>query len=131
MSVCDPIADMLSRMQNAQGAGADVVEMPHSRMKGEIARVLKREGYVTDYAVEGGTKKRLRIYLKYTADRRPVIRGLRRMSKPGLRRYAGMDQLPRVLGGMGIAILTTPAGVMTDQEARKANTGGEILCSVW
>jgi small subunit ribosomal protein S8 len=131
MSVTDPIADMLVRMRNAMRAGLEVVEMPHSRMRAEIARVLKRESFVTDYVVEGGTRKTIRVYLRYDAGRRPCIRGLRRDSKPGLRRYVGADRIPRVLNGMGVAILSTPSGVLTDKEARGKHVGGELLCSVW
>lgn len=131
MSWSDPVADMLTRVRNALMAEHEVVEMPHSRLKGEITRVLKREGYIADYAVEGGGRKTLRVYLRYTADRQPVIRGLRRESKGGLRRYVTAGNLPRVLGGMGTAILSTSAGVMTDRDAREKNIGGEFLCSVW
>ena len=131
MSTSDPIGDMLVRLRNGGHTGAEAVEMPHSRIKGEIARVLKREGFVADYVVEVVAKKVLRIYLKYGEGRRNLIRGMRRESRPGLRRYVGVSGLPRVLGGMGIAILSTPAGIMTDREARQGNTGGEYLCSVW
>lgn len=131
MSLSDPIADMLTRIRNAHMAGLDVAEMPHTGLKGEIMRVLKREGFITDYAVEGGVKKVLRVYLKYTADHEPVIRGLKRESKPGLRTYVAAGKLPRVFGGMGVAILSTSCGVMTAKEARKRHVGGEFLCSVW
>ena len=131
MSWSDPIADMLTRIRNAYMAELDVVEMPHSRMKGEITRVLKRCGYVADYAVEGGVGKVLRIYLKYTPDHRAAIKGLKRESKPGLRKYVATDAVPRILGGMGIAVVSTSSGVMTGAEARKKGIGGEVLCSVW
>jgi small subunit ribosomal protein S8 len=131
MVTSDPIADMLTRIRNAHAAGRDTVEMMHSRMKGEIARVLKREGYIRDYVTEGGAHKTLRVYLKYDAQRRPAVRGIRRMSSPGHRRYVGVDQLPRVLNGMGIAVLSTSGGLMTDKEARKRKTGGEVICTVW
>ncbi len=132
MSLSDPIADMLTRIRNAHMAEHEVVEMPHSRMKTEIARILKREGYVTDYVVEGGgTTKILRVYLKYTTDHDPAIRGMERVSKCGLRKYASSDELPRVLGGMGIAIMTTSAGIMTAKDARRQHIGGEVVCSVW
>ncbi len=132
MSLCDPIADMLTRMRNAGRAGLDTVEMPHSKLKGEIARILKKEGYIADYVMEGqGGKKQLRVYMKYAANRMPVIRGLRRISKSGLRRYANADQAPRVVGGMGIAIISTSRGLMTDREMRKNRLGGEVLCYVW
>lgn len=131
MSWSDPIADMLTRIRNGCMVGTDTVEMPHSKLKGEITRVLKREGYVVDYAVEGGVKKVLRIYLKYTRKNEPAIRGVRRDSKPGLRRYVTCAGAPRVLSGMGIAILSTSAGIMTDKEARVKGIGGELLCRVW
>jgi small subunit ribosomal protein S8 len=132
MSVTDPIADLLTRIRNACRAELDMVDMQHSVQKSEIARILKREGFVRDYVTEGhGGKKILKIYLKYGPDRAPIIQGLRRISKPGLRRYVGADKLPRVLGGMGMVILTTSHGLMTDKEARKARLGGEVICYVW
>jgi len=132
MSVCDPIADLLNRIRNAGMAGQDLAQVPHSALKSEMARILKREGFIKDFVTEGhGGKKTLKLYLKYDADRKPVIQGLRRISKAGVRRYASVPELPRVLGGMGIAILSTSAGLMTDGEARKKNVGGEVLCYVW
>jgi small subunit ribosomal protein S8 len=131
MSWSDPIADMLTRIRNAQRAEFEAVEMPYSRLKGEITRLLKREGYVKDFVVEGGAQKVLRIYLKYTDDLAPAIQGLRRESRPGLRKYASSQDVPKVLGGLGIAVLSTSSGVMTDKEARDARVGGEVLCSVW
>ena len=132
MSVSDPISDMLTRIRNAGRAGLDTTEMPHSKLKGEIARILKKEGFIADYVAEGlAGKKQLRVYLKYTSDRTPVIRGLRRISKPGLRRYAGVAKAPRVIGGMGIAIISTSRGLMTDREMRHGRVGGEVLCYVW
>ena len=131
MSMSDPIADMLTRLRNAQMAHKEIVEIPHSGVKGEIAGVLRREGYVKDVAVEGGTIKTLRVFLKYTVDEEPVIRGLKRDSRPGRRTYVGADAIPRILGGLGIAILSTSAGVMTDREARRRHVGGELLCRVW
>jgi small subunit ribosomal protein S8 len=132
MSVCDPVADMLTRIRNGNRAGLEMVQMHHSNLKGEIARILKKEGYVSDYVTEGhGGKKTLRVYLRYGYDHKPVIQGLRRVSKSGLRRYVGSTKVPRVLGGMGVAVLSTSAGVMTDKEARKAGVGGEVLCYVW
>jgi len=131
MSLSDPIADMLTRIRNAYRSSHEVVEMPGSRLKSEIARILKKEGYVTDYVVEGGTKRILRVYLKYTQDREPVIRGLRRQSRPGLRKYVGWSGIPLVLGGFGTVILSTPNGMMTGKEARKQKVGGEYICSVW
>jgi small subunit ribosomal protein S8 len=132
MSMSDPIADMLTRMRNACACGARVVVVPHSRLKGELARVLQQEGYIARYAVEPeGVRTMLRLHLKYQGSRQPTIRGLRRVSTPGLRRYVRVGQIPRVLGGMGTAILSTPAGVLTDAEARKRRVGGEVLCCVW
>ena len=133
MSLSDPIADMLTRVRNAHMAGQDMVEIPYSKLKGEIARILKHEGYVKNFDVEGNSavQKTLRVYLKYGPEREPVIQGLKRVSKPGLRRYADVSTLPRVLGGLGIAILSTSKGLMTDREARKSNVGGEVLCFVW
>ena len=132
MNVVDPIADTLTRIRNATRAGLPVVEMPHARLRQEIAAILKREGYVADAVVDGeGVTKVLRIYLKYGTDRQSVIRGLRRISKPGLRRYAPAARLPRVVGGLGIAIVSTSRGLLTDREARKGKVGGEVLCYVW
>lgn len=132
MSPSDPVADMLNRIRNALMSGAPVTEVPHSKLKSEIARILKREGFIADYVVEGsGPRKALRVFLKYHADRQPTIRGLRRISKPGLRRYVTCDKVPRVLGGMGVAILSTSGGIVTDSEARKMNKGGEVLCFAW
>jgi small subunit ribosomal protein S8 len=132
MSVSDPIADMLTRIRNASQARLDIVQMPHSAMKSEIARVLKKEGFIKDFMTEGGGgKKNLRVHLKYGSGHAPVIRGLRRISKPGLRRYVQTAKVPRVVGGMGIAILTTSQGIMTDHDARKTKTGGEVICYVW
>lgn len=132
MSLSDPIADMLTRVRNAHAAELPVAEMPHSRVKSEIARILKREGYIRDYTTEGsGGKRVLRVYLKYGPEQEKGIQGLRRVSRPGLRRYTGTDKLPRVLGGIGMAIVSTSSGVMTDQEARHAKVGGEVLCYVW
>ena len=131
MSWSDSIADMLTRIRNAQRTGSEITEAPHSKLKAEIARVLKREGFIADYVAEGGDRKVLRIYLKYTSEGEPVIRGLRRESKSGLRRYVTRDKIPNVLSGMGVAILSTSLGVMTGKEAKKRHVGGELLCSVW
>ncbi len=132
MSLSDPIADMLTRVRNAHGAELAYTEMPHSQLKGDIARILKKEGFIRDYTTEGSAaKKVLRIYLKYGPKQEPGIEGLKRVSRPGLRRYAPAVGLPRVLGGLGIAIVSTSAGVMTDKEARQRKTGGEVLCYVW
>ncbi len=128
----DPIADMLTRIRNANLALHDAVEMPGSKLKGEIARVLRDEGYITDYELrdaEVGTD--LVVKLKYSRDRRRVISGLDRVSKPGRRVYADHGNIPRVLGGMGIAVLSTSQGVITGHEARRRGIGGEVLCKVW
>lgn len=132
MSLSDPISDMLNRIRNASSSGTKVVAIDHSAMKNEIAAILKREGYIRDCVVEAaGGRKTLQVTLKYGADRKSVIKGLRRISRPGLRRYVGFDKIPRVLGGMGISILSTPQGVMTDKAAREKRVGGEVLCQVW
>jgi small subunit ribosomal protein S8 len=130
MSMTDPIADMLTRIRNAQMAEKVAVSIPSSKLKVAIAKVLKDEGYIDDFAVrDGGGKAELDIALKYYAGR-PVIERIERVSKPGLRVYKGKDDLPRVMNGLGIAIVSTPQGVMTDRRARAANTGGEVLCIV-
>lgn len=126
----DPIADFLTRIRNANRALLPAVELPHSRLKESIARILQREGYLADCAVEGAPRKKLRVKLKYHG-RQGVIAGLRRVSRPGLRRYAGSDEMPRVLGGLGVAVVSTSRGVMTGAEARKQKLGGEVLCYVW
>ena len=131
MSWSDPISDMLTRMRNALGAGRDAVQMPHSRMKESIAQLLKREGFIRDYAVENTPRRELKLYLKYVGEGEPVVRGLRRESRPGLRRYVGAGDVPRVLGGQGIAVLSTSSGVLTDADARRRGVGGEVLCSIW
>ena len=129
----DPIADMLTRIRNANTSKHDTVDVPTSKMKLAIADILVKEGYVAKYdLVEDGTAKNIRITLKYGKDKNEkIISGLKRISKPGLRVYAGKDELPRVLGGLGIAIISTNQGVMTDKEARKLNVGGEVLAFVW
>lgn len=130
MSMHDPIADALARIRNAQRIGHPEVSMPVSRMKIEMARVLKEEGYVEDYSVSGeGAERRLAIRLKYH-EGRPVIAEIRRVSRPGLRVYRGKDELPRVMGGFGIAIISTSQGLMSDRAARAAGQGGEVLCDV-
>jgi len=126
----DPVADMLTRLRNANSALLPDVEITHSKMKESIAGILKREGYLTDYSVEGATLKKIKIKLKYNG-RKGVIAGLKRVSKPGLRRYVGATEIPRVLNGMGIAIVSTPKGVMTGRDAKKENVGGELLAFVW
>jgi small subunit ribosomal protein S8 len=130
MSMTDPIADMLTRIRNAQLAEKVAVCMPSSKIKVAIASVLKDEGYIDDFAVRDNTgKNELNIALKYYAGR-PVIERIERVSKPGLRVYKGKDDLPKVMNGLGIAIVSTPQGVMTDRRARATNTGGEVLCIV-
>jgi small subunit ribosomal protein S8 len=126
----DPISDMLTRIRNAGRALLPAVELPHSRMKESVAKILKTEGYVADVAVEGNKIKKLKIRLKYQG-KKGVIEGLKRVSRPGLRRYVGATEIPRVLNGMGISIISTPEGVMTGAEAKKKNLGGELLCQVW
>jgi small subunit ribosomal protein S8 len=127
----DPISDMLTRIRNAGCALIPVVEIPHSKVKESIAHILKREGYVADVAVDGAVpKKRIKLKLKYEG-KRAVIEGLRRVSKPGLRRYVGSTEIPRVRGGLGVSIVSTSHGVMSGNEARKQNLGGELLCYIW
>lgn len=128
----DPIADMLTRVRNALAARHPKVDIPASKLKAEIARILKEEGYILNYKVaEEGAKKTIKIYLKYATNSLPVISQIERVSRPGCRVYAGKTDIPRVLGGMGINILTTPRGVMTGRHAYKEGIGGEILCQVW
>ena len=133
MTMSDPIADMLTRIRNANTAKHDTVDVPASKMKLAIADILVNEGYIAKYdLVEDGVFKTIHITLKYGADKNEkVISGLKRISKPGLRVYAGKENLPKVLGGLGIAILSTNQGVITDKEARKAQVGGEVLCYIW
>lgn len=126
----DPISDMLTRIRNAGLALQPVVELPHSRLKESIAHLLKQEGYLTDVAVEGSAAKKIKLKLKFQG-KKSVIEGIRRISKPGLRRYVGADKIPRVLAGMGVAVISTPEGVMTGVQARRKNLGGEVLCYVW
>jgi small subunit ribosomal protein S8 len=128
----DPIADMLTRIRNSLVARHDFTDMPASRAKAALAEVLKKEGYIGDFEVKpNGNHNNLRIHLAYTQNREPVIMGLQRVSRPGLRVYAAKREIPRVYGGLGIAILSTPEGVMTGQEARRRGVGGEVLCYVW
>jgi small subunit ribosomal protein S8 len=128
----DPIADMLTRIRNANLAYKDEVEVPASRLKEEIARVLAREGYVKGYRLEGEEpKRRIVIEMKYGPDRERTITGVQRVSRPGRRVYADRGRLPRVLGGLGIAILSTSNGLMTDRQAARRRVGGEVLCQVW
>ena len=130
MSMSDPIADMLTRIRNAQGVQKTTVEMPSSKVKIAIANVLKDEGYIEDFAVvEAGGKTELKIGLKYYAGR-PVIERIERVSRPGLRIYKGKDEIPNVMNGLGVAIVSTPRGVMTDRKARATGVGGEVICYV-
>ena len=132
MQITDPIADMLTRIRNANSAKHDTVDVPASNMKKAIAEILLAEGYIKSYQiVDDGTQGLIRIALKYNAGKEKVIQGLRRVSKPGLRVYAGADELPKVLKGLGIAIISTSKGVMTDKKAREAHVGGEVLAFVW
>ena len=128
----DPIADMLTRVRNALSARHAKVDVPASRLKMEIARILKEEGYILNYKMtEDGAKRSIRIYLKYTPANTPVISRIERISRPGCRAYLGSKEIPRILGGLGISILTTPKGVMTGSMARKEGVGGEVLCQVY
>ena len=132
MIMTDPIADMLTRIRNALQQKHETVSMPVSKEKKAIAEILKEEGYITDYKVEGeAPKKTLTITFKYTEDKKGIITGLRRISKPGLRVYAKVDKLPRVLNGLGIAIISTSNGLMTDKNAKKNHLGGEVVAYVW
>ena len=132
MTTSDPIADMLTRIRNALGARHPKVDVPASRLKTDIAKILKDEGYIANYKLtEEGIKKSIRIYLKYTPGNEPVISRIERVSRPGCRVYVGSRRVPRVLGGLGINILTTPRGVMTGSAAHKEGVGGEVLCHVW
>lgn len=126
----DTISDMLTRIRNANRVLLPTVEMPHSKMKESIAQILKKEGYVTDFAVEGKTVKKITVKLKYDG-KKGVIEGLRRVSTPGLRRYVGATEIPLVRGGLGISVVSTSQGVMTGTQARKSKLGGELICYVW
>ena len=130
--VSDPIADMLTRIRNAIKARFPKVDVPASKLKTEIARILKDEGYILNYKiVDDGPHKAIRVYLKYTAANAPVISNIERVSRPGCRVYVGSDEIPKVLGGLGINIMTTPRGVMTGKAARKEGVGGEVLCRIF
>ena len=131
MNISDPISDMLVRLRNANQSGRTDLQIPHSRLKSDIARVLKREGYITDFKLEkDGKKINLLIFLKGKGESSALL-GLRRISTPGRRKYVGARDIPRILGGMGVCILSTSNGVMSGHEAKKKNIGGEILCHVW
>ena len=132
MNLTDPVADMLTRIRNAIASKHDYTNVPASKLKVSIAQVLKEEGFIRDYELlEEGPRKTLRVHLNYTGKKEPVLSGLQRVSKPGLRVYVQKRQIPRVYGGLGIAILSTPQGVMTGQQAWRRQVGGEILCYVW
>ncbi|MBO5008932.1 MAG: 30S ribosomal protein S8 [Clostridia bacterium] len=132
MQITDPIADMLTRIRNANSSKHESVNVPASKLKIEIARILNEEGYINGYEViDDGLQGVIKITLKYAANKQKVITGLKRVSKPGLRVYASKDELPRVLRGLGIAIISTSKGIMTDKEARKNNVGGEVLAFIW
>lgn len=134
MTMTDPIADMLTRIRNANTAHFDTVKMPGSKLKESLAAILVDEGYITGFRVDDDPKgpgRLLEIEMKYAADRTRTISGIKRVSKPGLRIYARADKMPRVLGGMGVAVVSTSKGLMTDHEARKRRMGGEVLCYVW
>src|SRR6185436_15466237 len=134
MSSSDPIADMLTRIRNATAARHDTVQMPASKIKVAIANVLKEEGFIKDFSIaseEGAVQAALKVELSYGGRKQPVLNGLQRVSKPGLRVYVQRREIPRVYGGLGIAILSTPKGVMSGQEARRHEVGGEVLCYVW
>ena len=127
----DPIADMLTRIRNGQQARLARVSAPASKVAANILNVLKTEGYIRDFSIEGGEKKTLRLYLKYDEENQPAIKGLKRESRPGLRTYTSTKEMPKVLGGLGVMVLSTSKGILTDRDARKQNVGGEVLCSIW
>jgi len=132
MTMTDPIADMLTRLRNANSAHHDTVDVPSSKMKVRIAEILKAEGYITDFSVaDARVGKTLTITLKYGPDRQPALSGLQRISKPGLRKYAKSTELPKVLGGLGVAILSTSSGLLTDRQAAAKGVGGEVVAYVW
>ena len=134
MTMTDPIADMLTRIRNANIAMHDEVSMPSSKLKEALAKVLQSEGYINEFSAsdnESGVGRTLTIAMKYSPERERVISGIKRVSKPGLRVYTSSDQIPRVLGGLGVAVLSTNKGLITDREARKGRVGGEVLCYVW
>jgi small subunit ribosomal protein S8 len=132
MTMTDPIADMLTRIRNANTVRHKSVEIPGSNIKKSIAEILKNEGFIRDYEfIEDGKQGIIRAFLKYGPNEEKVITGIKRISKPGLRVYAGKDEIPKVLGGLGIAIISTSKGLLSDKDARKFNVGGEVLCYVW
>jgi len=132
MVMTDPIADFLTRIRNANSVNHEKVEIPASKIKKTLAEILKEEGFIKDYEyIEDGKQGIIRLYLKYGPNKEKVITGLKRISKPGLRVYVKKDQVPRVMGGLGIAIISTSCGVMSDREARKRKLGGEVICYIW
>ncbi len=132
MTMTDPIADMLTRIRNANTVGHDTVDIPASNMKKSIAEILYREGYIRGYnVIEDGKQGIIRVQMKYASEKERVISGLKRISKPGLKVYAKRHEVPKVLGGLGIAIISTSSGIITDKEARKIGVGGEVICYVW
>jgi len=132
MSMSDPLADMLTRIRNGVAARFESVEMPLSKLKVGVAKVLKEEGYITDYQViDDGVQGTLKVFLKYGPNDEQVITGIRRISKPGLRQYKKSSDIPKVMSGLGVGILSTSKGIITDREARRINVGGELLCEVW
>ena len=132
MSMSDPLADLLTRIRNAQMAGHDSVEVPYSKLKAAVAAILEQEGYIAGCAVEGeGVARKLRITLKYDEERKGIITGISRVSRPGRRIYVKSDRIPKVMSGFGVGIISTSAGVITDRDARSRGVGGEFLCKVW
>ena len=132
MGMTDPIADMLTRIRNGSKAEKKWVDIPASKLKRELARILADEHFIEKYShAESNSQGELRVYLKYDEDEKPIIKGIKRVSRPGLRKYSQADKLPRVLNGLGIAVISTSKGVMTDRDARKSGVGGEVICYVW
>ena len=132
MSMTDPLADMLTRIRNAGTAGFDKADIPASRMKISLARIMKEEGFIKNYKVVKDNRQGiLRVYLKFDEHNKPLIQGIERVSKPGRRVYAGCEDLPRIQGGLGVAVISTSKGVITDRQARKLQVGGEVLCRIW
>ena len=132
MSMTDPIADMLTRIRNANTVGHETVEIPASKMKKAIAEILKEEGYITDFdVIEDDKQGMIKVTMKYGANKERVISGIKKISKPGLKVYAKANEVPKVLGGLGIAIISTSKGIVSDKEARKLGVGGEVICYVW
>ena len=132
MGMTDPIADLLSRIRNAQSARHDIVAVPASKLKKSVLEILKNEGFISDYSLDAsGPQGVLSVYLKYDKDVKPIILGIKRISSPGCRRYVKATEVPKVLGGLGVAILSTSRGVISDREARRLNVGGEVMAHVW